>query len=160
MDPVRLARDELEYELNVRGNENLESVQVSEMRKTLSWALKSEKLGSLPALSTLDSNQELTTCTSKCEEIRILANLIFGSNQTNEYKKFITELAHIFGRLAKLKTSDAAMDKATESLRAQLNDLEDAVSQSMDNEPEPPSGPEVKDPWYREMRDKVRDEPC
>ncbi|GLV23805.1 hypothetical protein CBL_21349, partial [Carabus blaptoides fortunei] len=127
MDPVRLARDELEYELNVRGHENLESVPVSEMRKTLGRALKSEKLGSLPGLSTLDSDQELATCTSKCEEIRILANLITGSNQTNEYKK--------------LKTTDAAMGKATEPLRAQLNDLEDAVTQSLENEvSEHPSG--------------------
>lgn len=109
MDPARLTRDELEYELNVRGHENLESVSVREMRKSLAKFLKTETLGSLPALSTLDSDQELATCTSKCEEIRILAEQITNSSQINEYRQFTTKLSHLLGRLTRLKASDTDM---------------------------------------------------
>lgn len=88
MDSLRLVRDELEYELRVRGYENLSSVSVADMRKTLYKDLKTEKVGELKCTVELDADTELTICSNKFRELQTLAEQITSPTHINEYKKF------------------------------------------------------------------------
>ncbi|GLV37956.1 hypothetical protein CBL_06342 [Carabus blaptoides fortunei] len=108
MDPARLSRDELEYELEVRGFPKLEMATALEMRETLSKLLKDEKIGTLldRREAAFDRDADLTICTRKTVELQALASDITGSLQSSTAKRFFARLSHLLGRLARL-TSEA-----------------------------------------------------
>ncbi|GLV33394.1 hypothetical protein CBL_20139 [Carabus blaptoides fortunei] len=101
MDPFQLARDELEYELSVRGYTKFEMVTALEMKRMLAKTLKSEKFGTIVNNPTeeIDCPGELNICTRKVVEIQSMAESV-DSLESTDGRRFFAKLSHVLGRLA------------------------------------------------------------
>ncbi|GLV46235.1 hypothetical protein CBL_10771 [Carabus blaptoides fortunei] len=97
MDPLRLTREELEYELRVRGYADVTSVSIAAMRKAVSQDLKTEQLGELKSLGgDIDVNAELKV---DCRIARIKAEsqevLTYYARAYKHWKRqYYTESRH------------------------------------------------------------------
>lgn len=144
IDPNRLAQDELVYELTVRGI--AEGGTVEQMRKALRELLRLEKLGqSFVAASDLDYQEEVEVCTSKLNGVRDFLQTYDGA--LNPYKKYTNKIAHIMGRIERLKPVDEEQGKSRSGLlstviglSAQLEsvreDFQRRITQSIPLDPE------------------------
>lgn len=131
MDPNRLCRDELLYELKVRGFAHGSETVVT-MRRKLRNLLSKESFGDLVTADSLkaefDVNVEYEVCSKKVSELIDFANKFKGGSETNEAKSIDTKLHHLYGRLQRLISflSDEDDDKLNEINRfiGQLEDIE------------------------------------
>lgn len=95
-----LNKDELDYELRIRGISDKES-NVEGMRKHFRSLLALEKAGSsLDIKYDLDVKTEITECTRKLEELKTLVESFTGS--TNQSKKIDAKLAHMTARIGRI----------------------------------------------------------
>ncbi|GLV33546.1 hypothetical protein CBL_20269, partial [Carabus blaptoides fortunei] len=125
MDPFRLARDELEYELSVRDYINLESYTALDMKKMLAKIIKSEKFGTFVNNPTeqIDCPTELTICTRKVVELQALSELV-DSIESNDGRRFFAKTSHVLGRLARITSETEDVNAGIKRLREELNQLE------------------------------------
>lgn len=142
MEPNRLNREELEYELSVRGTENTHILTIPVMRSELSRKLKKEELGFIEDRSNTprDPAKEIEVCNQKIIEMQQLSDEYINSN---EYKKIFSKLLHVNGRLARI-TSDKEeitdrivqlqkeISKFEENLVEKYDQIEEAVFQGTD----------------------------
>lgn len=135
MDPCRLSRDELEYELRVRGVKRTSATVVVELRKALNNYLKNEKLGELVSKpdTPLIAEDELTICTEKINSLRTLVINADSPMEPQEYKRITTKLCHLFSRVARVETNDPDQAANINTLQAQLEALE---AQLLQHDPE------------------------
>lgn len=110
MEVNRLSRDELEYELSVRGVENTSILTIQVMRQELVKKFKREEIGDLTDQSTTarDPSKELDICAAKFKEVRALGLEFSGKSTDGNFKKISTKLIHIINRLCRIETSEAA----------------------------------------------------
>lgn len=108
MNVDRLNRDELEYELKVRGIS--ESGNVDKLRKTLRGVLLLEKSGSsVSSYIALDVKNELTVCEQKLNEISTLLGTFTLSSSDSDFIKTETKFAHLFARVDRIQTDDQTL---------------------------------------------------
>ncbi|KAK4881818.1 hypothetical protein RN001_005137 [Aquatica leii] len=106
LDVDRLLRDELEYELQIRRIDY--SGNVEKLRKTLRSALALEKSGNVfSQIIQLDAKTEITICEQKLKELKD----IFFTTESSTWpiKKIQCKLAHIFGRVDRISSSEESL---------------------------------------------------
>lgn len=99
----RLSKDELEYELEIRGVSQVMNVQ--EMRKKLRSFLKLEKEEKIkrPEISIRDAKQELDNIEIKLGEVIELQK----EGDSTNLNKIDTKFSHLYSRINRIQTSDA-----------------------------------------------------
>lgn len=129
MNPNRLLRDEITYELQVRGHTNLNIVTVENMRKILRQHLSEEDIGSLPdeREELLDVKEELQVCTLKLDILEEISSDFHEALDSPTAVRFNTLLTHLLGRLARLKTDDDEIKAEIKQLQTNAFDLEEAL---------------------------------
>lgn len=125
----RLSKDELTYELGVRGIRKTEPVE--QMRKCLRNILRLEKKGkplSYPPYS-LDIDEEIAIISAKIIEIGDAIIAFVGDKKSSDYDKLLTRIHHVLGRANRIQTADRdKLNKRGEflteifELRQKLND--------------------------------------
>lgn len=103
----RLSKDELEYELSIRGV--VGSGTVEEMRKDLRQIMKLEKEGKplqYPPYSR-DVRIEFAIVQKKLDEAKILIQDFAGDKQSSEFIKIQTKLHHLLNRVNRIESGDA-----------------------------------------------------
>lgn len=135
MDPERLLRDELVYELRLRGYDNLEGETVRSMRRQLGDLLRTEGFGAARALPPgieLNVVEEIEVCTTKIEDLEKYL-LTYRGLHRSDMRHVETKLKHLYGRLERLKLGEAEEDRPTGraigNLKARLGAMEVKVDQ-------------------------------
>lgn len=123
LDVDRLTKDELEYELAVRGIED--SGSVDKLRKSLRGVLMLERSGvAVSSFIQLDAKKELTVCDQKIVEIRDILGAFTAT--ASQIKKIEGKFAHVFARIDRIATED---DELIEKRKHTLGSLVDLVSE-------------------------------
>ncbi|CAH1393108.1 unnamed protein product [Nezara viridula] len=127
MNVERLFKEELEYELKIRGITGINTVD--EMRKKLRTILKLETTGKyVPPVVELPSASELLVCE---EKLTIIGKKIFSISPTSsadEIDKIDTGLLHLINRLNQITTTDATeIGKKSEAVPKCLGLFEEFV---------------------------------
>lgn len=131
MEIIRLSRDELQYELSIRGNINIGNLSLAALRKKLTPLLQNE--GS--EVGTLDIQgdnlaTELETCVLKIGEIHLLVSCFDGRRFSNASKKIETKISHVMGRLCRIPSDgDADLKERIENLVTDLRRFEDIIEE-------------------------------
>lgn len=112
----RLEKEELTYELTIRGASITGGTTVEDMRKMLRSYIKLEKSGTEIAYPKypFTFEQDVEYITSKCEEIKTLIQDFADSDTSSQFLKIMSKLAHTFGRTQRM-TSDRDDDLARKS---------------------------------------------
>lgn len=113
MDYTRLTKDELAYELRVRGVTDLTNGE--EMKKALAQMLRLEKdgLSSLLDRVTEGITEELGTCKTKLEELKTAINArATGTVASSDKRRWETRLNHVFRRLGRLHVNEPELTDA------------------------------------------------
>lgn len=130
----RLEKDELEYELKIRG---IGVSTVDEMRQRLSLALRYEKSGDslkYPPYP-FKFEEDFDAIEKKFEEVRNLIDVLDNGKSSNEAVKLRTKVNHVLGRIDNMNTDDADEKKKREDLVVRaLTLLEDFDQKIEDNE--------------------------
>lgn len=148
MDATLLNRTELSHELTARGYKNVDARTVPEMRKILTRCLKSETVTGPPNLDSYEANPalEIDICAEKLNELKDLE--ILGAEQSLDFRRFTTKIAHVLGRLSRIKTEDENLLATLKTLRTDVITLEDqrlrAFDEGIVTVPDPT--PEVAEP--------------
>lgn len=121
LDVDRLVKDELEFELQVRGI-NDPTLKVDDMRKCLRSCLALEKAGKVVhSVTALDPVKELTSCEGKLQDIQEVLSTFTGS--VGQTKKVETKFAHIAGRLERVDSKEGEHVLKRSNLLKMLMDL-------------------------------------
>lgn len=151
MEINRLAKDELEYELNVRGITDISSVE--EMRKCLRRVLKLEKNGTvmIRPISPANIQTELGMIVNKMTEIKTLIETFEGAKLDSDYRKIDTKLCHLLGRTERIQSEEPeVMKERSHILKEILCAMEELEEQSTPMLPVPDNREdEVSDKAYR-----------
>lgn len=128
MDPEKLVKDELQYELKLRGFVELQGETAKSMRQKLGEILRNEAFGSFIEWSEdvpMDAIDEVEVCVSKVES---LENYVVKMYKVSGNKSIIghieSKLKHLFGRLARLQHKLPHTEDHRETLRAITNLVE------------------------------------
>lgn len=114
IEPDRLIKEELEYEIALRGLKPEGSV--SELIKMLRGLLKLESEGqSFKEFYNFDAKVELDICSAKVDEIEVYLKEPFSGSMQ---RKIRTKLSHLLGRVERIKPSE--QDKTLCELRSKL----------------------------------------
>lgn len=101
-----LDRAELEYELSVRGIQDLGGMRMEDMRKTLRKKLKKEKSGILEPPSARGNFDEISICQEKLAKINGLLNLLALPSEGTDIKKVKKRLevlvSHTYQRIERV----------------------------------------------------------
>ncbi|KAJ8926714.1 hypothetical protein NQ314_020894 [Rhamnusium bicolor] len=110
MEVNRLLGDELSYELYIRGLST--EGNVCDKRSVLRGALRCEKSGyvTLPNISNLDPERELTICDNKLIELSDEVNKFDIQNRHNDYKRINSRLVYITSRIGRITCNDLQRD--------------------------------------------------
>lgn len=104
----RLVKDELEYELKVRGINDTGNVEA--MRKHFRSILALEKSSSpLHGKFNIDTGDEIRECDRKLLELKDCITSFTGSS--SQGKKIETKFAHLTGRIGRIPETDAMLQK-------------------------------------------------
>lgn len=116
----RLVKDELEYELKVRGITDTGNVE--SMRKHFRSILALEKTSSpLQGKFSLDSEKEIEECDRKVVELRDCISSFTGSS--NLGKKIETKFAHLMGRIGRIPEISDEVTQSRSRLLLALSEL-------------------------------------
>lgn len=142
MDVYRLLKDELSYELFIRGLQG--EGTVAELRKRLANALGSNVLPVERIFSALSPKEELTFCGKKLNELKQQAEIVEESD-ANEIKRLKTRLLHVEERLNRIMKVEKDKEKVLESFKNDVKDLWGFIKQIEEKTeirelPPPPSG--------------------
>lgn len=114
IDVDRLLKDELEYELKVRGVDA--SGTVDELRKEFRGLLALERDGSfVQGTLVLDAEAELKTCEEKLNDVEALIESYQGTG--SQMRKITTKIAHLVSRLNRVKSPEGVVDKRATLLK-------------------------------------------
>ena len=129
MEATRLRKDELEYELRVRGVANVQRLTTFFMRKELQKRFNTETAVDLPnnPLMPLDPVQEVDICTEKLILLQGLCKNFSGTTTSLPFLKIIALAQHLISRLARIENCEDA------DLRTAIANLQDRVRQEEDN---------------------------
>lgn len=134
MEPTRLLKDELEYELRVRGVPNLHRWTILAMRKELLKRLSAEDGGDLtniPAIP-LDLVTEVDTCTEKIVLLQGLIEEFSGASSSVGFLKISTKLQHLVSRLARISSDNADITASVGQLQSRLREAEAKIMEKVD----------------------------
>lgn len=128
LDVDRLVKDELEYELKIRGVS--ESGTVDSLKKCLRSLLSLEKSGSsVHSSHSLEPQSEITECTNKIKEVADAIAAFSGT--AAQSRKIETKISHLLGRIDRIPDQDKVVDeersKILVSLATCISDYEDRV---------------------------------
>lgn len=116
----RLVKDELEYELKVRGISDTGNVEA--MRKHFRSILSLEKSGSpLQGKFNVDACEEIRECDKKLLELKDAISSFNGSS--SQVKKIETKFAHLMGRIGRIPENDDNVTKNRSRLLLLLSEL-------------------------------------
>ena len=109
MDPHHLKRDELEYELSVRGILEFGAETLRSMRRLLKEKQKNEAFGVIISHESFnpDIEKEIDVCNKKVVELEKCLDNFQGGADTEEAKFIFSILQHLYGRLNRLQIDDA-----------------------------------------------------
>lgn len=141
MDLCRLARDELEYELELRGFSGSTETILS-MRKKLKELMRDESFGELVVSETFKPEivEEIDKCNRKITDLEtyltdhdtIVAN-------SNESRYVDAKLRHLLARLTRLNPPNDALKNSVSNLNNRLQEIEENLDKKLngidDNEP-------------------------
>ena len=147
MDVDRLKKDELEYELEIRGIKDLTSVD--EMRKALRRWLHLEKMGKLSPLKLegLDGQVEVQKCKQKITEVNELISNFRGERLDSMWRKIDTKLMHLLNRIERISGDATVKSEKSELLKDVLKSMEELESK------DPSRKSEEEDDSYKEDED-------
>ncbi|GLV49471.1 hypothetical protein CBL_21335, partial [Carabus blaptoides fortunei] len=122
MEPNRLSREELEYELSVRGIPNTRILNIPVMRQELTKLLKKEILGTIINNSDVQRlpAEEITICTNKLKSIQKILSEATEDTFNTEYRKISSRLLHLSGRLARISSDDVEVTASQKQLELQI----------------------------------------
>lgn len=112
----RLRKDELEYELKVRG---IKIGTVEEMRSSLAATLRLEKDNesfSYPAYP-FTFKQDETAILAKCKELETAVSKLVGKPGAAEESELQTRITHVLGRIDRMVTGD---DEDSKTIKSEL----------------------------------------
>lgn len=122
VDVDRYSKDELEYELRIRGMSEVGNSE--QLRKSLRGALGLEKAGqSFHCTVNLDAKNELVVCEQKLSELSELVTVFSGTN--SQIRKIETKLNHVFGRIDRVETDDMELKEKRPTLMNQFASVVD-----------------------------------
>lgn len=122
VDVDRYTKDELEYELRIRGMSEVGNSE--QLRKSLRGALSLEKAGrSFHCTVKLEAENELVVCELKLAELRELISVFSGTN--SQIRKIETKLNHIFGRIDRVEAEDEELIARRSTIMNQFTTLVD-----------------------------------
>ncbi|KAJ8929025.1 hypothetical protein NQ314_018336 [Rhamnusium bicolor] len=131
MDPQYLKRDELEYELSVRGITEFGAETLRSMRRLLKDKQKNEGFGKIACHNSFDPDigKEIDICNKKVVDLERLLETFQGEAESEEAKYIFSVLQHLYGRLNRLHIDDDIEDAETwrdckNNLLRQLESLE------------------------------------
>lgn len=134
MDLYRLSRDELEYELEVRGFADVTSETNLSMRKKLKDLMRNEHFGELVASDTFrpDVVEEIDKCNRKVTDLETYLNdrdVIVANG--NEARYVDTKLRHLISRLKRLTPPNDALINSISNLNGRLRDIESNLDEKI-----------------------------
>lgn len=135
MDVNRLNREELVFEMTVRGVRNIQALTVEQMRKKLRDDMRNETLGEL--ITDDDYNpdiaSEITICNNKIVHLDAYVNSKDILRNSNEHKYLNTKLQHVYSRLARLKPTveEVGLKNSIKNLQSQLGEIEQTLDDKL-----------------------------
>lgn len=132
LDCDRLNKDELVYELKIRGLFDVGNVQ--EMRSCLRKILKMEQTGetlTYPKYD-LDCVEEFQTIDEKIQEVKAMISGLNTGPTSGPYKKIEAKIAHLVKRIDRTISKDEATAKQRSQLFAQILDLSSALEKRLE----------------------------
>lgn len=148
MEVNRLNREEILYELVVRGYSNIEALTVAAMRKKLRADMQDENFGEVVTHASYqpDIAHEINVCNTKIIELETYINRTSIKTESNEYSYAETKLQHLYKRLARLKPgeADVSLTNSIKNLVDQLGEIEQKLDEQtfrLDNSPIPTTNP-------------------
>lgn len=122
MDVDRLSKDELEYEMKVRGV--APTGVVDKLRKSLRGLIILENSGKVVSgAESFDVDEELTTCTDKLVEVKGLVDNVSGRSSNSQVKKIEAKFAHLFSRIDRITPVDTTQKSKKAEVLAVLLEL-------------------------------------
>lgn len=108
MEVNKLDREELQYELKIRGFEGIQDVD--QMKILLRGLLKSGD-NYFEHYVVLNAKTEIDTCVIKIRELQEFVDRISGSKMDDSYRTADTKLCHLLGRIDRITTDDEKLLK-------------------------------------------------
>lgn len=139
MDTLRLSRDELEYELLVRGFSGTRTLTVHVMRQALAKKMKNEEIGALIniPINAFDPSSEIDICLGKIVAIQEWVDNFTGTNASYEFLKICTKIQHVVSRLARIECeANEDLKTSVKTLDARIRAEEDKLTQKSELEEE------------------------
>lgn len=136
MDLQRLNKEELQYELNVRGVKDLAGETVISLRNKLRQLMRGDSFGEVAFDDSFvpDLAAELSVCLAKITELDNYVMARTGIAQhSNEARYIDTKLRHLFARLERLYDDDDAAGKRVRELVDKLNSIESVFDEKLRN---------------------------
>lgn len=144
MDLQRLNRDELMYEMLVRGYPDVQAETVVSIRKELKRLMRDETFGLVftHASFKADTLAEIDVCNVKVGELEnYLSASTFASSNCSEARTVDTKLRHLLARLSRLSDSgDQAVRTSISNLVTRCKSIETAVDAIMNELADPSEG--------------------
>ncbi|GLV33379.1 hypothetical protein CBL_20125 [Carabus blaptoides fortunei] len=130
MDPTLIKRTELHHELSARCK-NVDARSVPEMRKILTRCMKSETVTGPLILEGFEADPviEIDICKDKLNELKDFE--VQGTKQFVHFGRFSTRVAHLLGRISRIKTDDENLLRSMKTLRNDVIILEDQCLESI-----------------------------
>lgn len=135
MDVSRLNRDELEYELKVRGIDNVAGETCKSMRSKLKEIASEEEFGSIIKNENLglDNIEEVDICNSKIVELQAYIE----SRDKLDARYIETKLHHLYARLNRLSITDNEENRdvlaSRKNLLKELGSIEEFLDETLYN---------------------------
>ncbi|XP_074033256.1 uncharacterized protein [Leptinotarsa decemlineata] len=133
MDICRLTKDELIYELNVRGLGEGGSLTVTDLRKALrnALALETTSLAIKNPAYPYQFAQDSTAVLSGIDTVKTSLGDFSGTEKDNKYKSIISRIAHLLGRVNRSNPQNDAEKTCKSDYRVQLLLLFDELNQKV-----------------------------
>lgn len=131
IDPGRLNKEELTYELTIRGL--VEVGNMEQMRSTLRRLLRMERSGeslTYPEYK-MDCKEEMKIAESKIKEIEDLIKELVTGEDSGPYKKIESKTSHILMRVDRIKATDDETRKQRSQLLAKSLKLQATLGQKI-----------------------------
>lgn len=138
METLRLSRDELEYELLVRGISETRTLTVHVMRQELAKRLRREEVGQLvnTPVNALDPSSEVDICSTKIVHIQELVDNFSGTGSSYDFQKICTKIQHVISRLARIESNDDDIKTSVQTLNDSIRAEEDRLIQKTEDQEE------------------------
>lgn len=137
MDLYRLTRDELEYELEVRGFAGISTETNLSMRRKLKDLMRNETFGELVTSDTFRPEvvEEIDICNRKVTDLEMYLNEHDVIVQNSNESRFVdSKLQHLFTRLKRLVPPNDALINSISNLNVRLRDIEKCLDEKINSD--------------------------